>query len=281
MARMIDTVPGPPALPAGPLLPPGRHPLAPGLPEPWAAEWGQDRYGVFTAFAVGDVVQRLRWVPPGTFLMGSPEGEEGRRDLEGPRSPVTLTRGLWMGETPVTQALWRGVMDHNPSRFEEDGRQRPVECVSWDDCQHFLERLHRVVPGLQPRLPTEAEWERACRAGTDGARYGRLDEIAWHDGNSGNGTRSVKQRLPNALGLYDILGNVWEWCSDCLGPYPPGPRVDPASVSPGSRRVIRGGSWSNPAGNVRAAYRSGYPPGFRFEFLGFRLARGHDQQASQ
>ena len=155
-----------------------RHPLQDGLAPVWAVAWGEDRHGLFAAFAVGPpdraVEQRMRWIPPGTFRMGSPKTERGRWRDEGPQHDVTLSRGYWLGETPVTQALWVAVMGENPSRFrgeQPEDLQRPVERVSWDDCQGFLDRLNAQVPGLAARLPTEAEWERACRAGTTAATW--------------------------------------------------------------------------------------------------------------
>ncbi len=152
-------------------------------------EWGRDRRGAFVSFRVGAVTHRLRWIPPGRFWMGSPEDEEGRFEREGPRHEVELTRGYWMGETPVTQALWEAVTGKNPSSFE--GAERPVEQVSWHDSVAFIEALNERVRGLDARLPTEAEWERACRGGTDGPTWlgandeKNLDAIAWYDANSG------------------------------------------------------------------------------------------------
>ena len=166
-----------------------------GVPPAWASGWGADEHGVFACFAVGEVEQRMRWVPAGTFLMGSPEGEAGRYDREGPQHEVTLSSGYWMADTPCTQAMWEAVMGTNPSRFPSP--KRPVEQVSWNDVQEFVQRLDELVPELGVRLPTEAEWEWACRAGTTTATYAGdlvirgmndaplLDDIAWYGGNSG------------------------------------------------------------------------------------------------
>jgi formylglycine-generating enzyme required for sulfatase activity len=287
-------------------LPAGRHPIAAVLPEPWAVEWGEDRYGVFTGFAFAGVIQRMRWIPPGRFLMGSPEGEAGRFDGEGPQHEVELSRGVWLGETPCTQALWQAVMGTNPSEYIS--ADRPVEQVSWDDCKGFVERLNILVPGLAVRLPTEAEWERACRAGTTGATWvgelevrgendaPQLDAIAWYGGNSGNGfelpngsdsstwpskqfphtragTRPVGRKLPNPLGLFDMLGNVYEWCEDWHGLYDPALVVDPRGPASGSDRVRRGGSWRSYAGSIRAAARHALAPARGADYLGLRLAR--------
>ncbi|MCK6591998.1 MAG: formylglycine-generating enzyme family protein, partial [Polyangiaceae bacterium] len=244
------------------------HPLAGGLPEPWAAEWGGDFYGPFMSFAVGDVVQRMRWVPAGKFMMGSPEGEAGRYDDERLHL-VVLRQGFWLADTPCTQALWQAVMGNNPSEYQSP--DRPVENVSWYDCQVFLRELNRLIPGLETRLPTEAEWEYACRGGTTMATWvGDLDirgennapvlnDIAWYGGNSGvgyelaegwdssrwpnkqyphtkAGTRPVARKLPNPLGLFDMLGNVYEWCKDWYGPYDDVPVMEPYGPRTGSDR---------------------------------------------
>ena len=248
---------------------------------------------------------------PGRFWMGSPAEEAGRYDDEGPRHEVTLTEGFWLADTPCTQALWQEVMGSNPSKFRS--AQRPVETVSWDEVQRFLEKLNRHLPGLEARLPTEAQWEYACRASTETATWlgdleilgahnaPLLDEIAWYGGNSGvafdlpqgvdssdwsekqyphvrAGTCEVALKAPNPWGLYDMLGSVWEWCSDRgVASYPEGPRLDPIGPEQGSNRVIRGGSWVDPARYVRAAYRDWSVPGARLSGLGFRLSRGPER----
>ncbi|MBX2799256.1 MAG: formylglycine-generating enzyme family protein, partial [Myxococcales bacterium] len=285
------------------------HRLAPWTPEPWAVASGRDRWGLWAAFEVGGVQARMRWIPPGVFTMGSPSSEQGRYPDRETQHQVTLTRGYWLGETPVTQALWEAVTGSNPSCFVSP--TRPVEQVSWQDCRSFCAMLGEHVGGLQPRLPTEAEWERACRAGTATATWlgdleilgennaPLLDAIAWYGGNSGlgfelqngfdsrewpdkqfpherAGTRPVGTKAVNPWGLYDMLGNVHEWCEDATDWPPAGhsePRVDPLSTS-GSDRVIRGGSWVDLARSVRAAYRSAGVPGDRDRNLGIRLAGG-------
>ena len=203
--------------------------------------------------------------------MGSPEDEEGRWDAEGPRHLVTIGSGFWMFDTPCTQALWEAVMGENPSRFK--GPDRPVEAVSWDQCQEFLKALNSRIDGLRLSLPSEAQWEYACRAGTETPRYREdPDEIAWYSANSGDETHPVAGKEPNAWGLYDMLGNVWEWCEDVwVENYHEESRasaVDPASAP----RVIRGGSWDFDARRVRAAYRVPYEPSIRSGLLGFRCA---------
>jgi formylglycine-generating enzyme required for sulfatase activity len=248
------------------------HPLAAGIPPLWADAWGQDAHGGWCAISVGDVVQRLRWIPPGEFRMGSPEDEEGRWDDEGPQHGETMAAGFWMFETPCTQALWQEVMGTNPSHFQGPGRpdapQRPVETVSWEDCQQFLARLNGRLEGLILGLPSEAQWEYACRAGTTGPRYGDLDAIAWWGENSGGETHPVATKLPNRWGLYDMLGNVWEWCAD---PWSRGDRSRPAWGA-SAHRVVRGGSWYYDARSVRAACRPRYDPSSRYRILGFRCA---------
>jgi len=227
-------------------------------------------------------------LPAGRFVMGSPAGEEGR-EREETQHEVVLSRGFLLGEAPVTQAEYAAVVGTNPSLFQDqDG---PVEWVSWFDAVSFCNALSRRVgleaayvvngnavtwrgpscPGF--RLPTEAEWEYACRAGTTGVRHGNLDAVAWYDGNSGGSTHPVRQKRPNPWGLHDTLGNVWEWCWDWHCGYPPGVAADPLGPGSGSTRVARGGAWSNDAQCARAAYRGYGDPGGRGGFLGFRLAR--------
>jgi len=251
------------------------HPLVTGCPPEWASGWGQDRHGVFVEFRVGGVTQRMRWIPPGEFMMGSPPEEKERYSNED-QHRVTLTHGYWLGDTPVTQALWLAVMGENPSHFQGEPR-RPVEQASWEDCQHFCARLGARVQGLTCRLPTEAEWEYACRAGTRDARYGELDAVAWYAKNSGGETHLVKLKAANPWGLFDMLGNVWEWCSDWYSQYSRAAQRDPAGAAAGALRVMRGGSWGHGAGDVRAAYRGADPPGFRYASLGLRLARDQDE----
>ena len=211
------------------------------------------------------------WVPAGKFRMGSRSAEA--RD-ERPRTRVRISRGFYLGKYEVTQELWQAVMGTNPSEFSEC-EQCPVESVSWDDAQAFIGRLNARSGGARYRLPTEAEWEYAARAGTSGDRYGNLDAIAWYSGNSGRRTHPVGQKAPNAWGLYDMLGNVQEWVGDWYGDYPGGAVTDPRGPGSGSVRVVRGGGWVADAGDCRASYRGGYWPGVRDRatLLGFRLLR--------
>ena len=212
---------------------------------------------------VNGVEFAFRWCPAGTFTMGAPTSEEGLYNET--QHEVTLTKGFWMLETEVTQKQWKAVMGTNPSFFKGD--DLPVESVSWNDCQEFCEKT-----GLQ--LPTEAQWEYACRAGTTDAYAGNLDEMAWYRDNSGSKTHPVGTKKPNAWGLYDMHGNVWEWCQDRYGDYPSGSITDPTGSSSGSLRVIRGGSWSYYARDCRSAYRGGSEPGDRGNYLGFRVVQG-------
>jgi formylglycine-generating enzyme required for sulfatase activity len=213
------------------------------------------------------------WCPPGQFMMGSPDGEEGRCDDEA-QHVVTLTRGFWMSSGQVTQAEYTAMLGVNPSLFE--GLDRPVEHVSWDEAVEYCRKLTAKLggDGLLPegwewRLPTEAEWEYAARAGTTCARYGDLFSIAWFDGNSGGESHPVKEKVPNAWGLCDMIGNVWEWCSDWHGKYPAVSVTDPTGSGSGPCRVSRGGDTSSDAGEARAANRCWCPPSYR-SLTGFR-----------
>jgi formylglycine-generating enzyme required for sulfatase activity len=247
------------------------HPLGRGISPGWAEEWGQDQYGGWCSLCVGDVTQRLRWIPPGRFLMGSPHDEKGRVAFEGPQHEVRIEPGFWIFDTPCTQALWQAVMGENPSHFQ--GPDRPVELVSWEHCQAFLKRLNEQFASLGLALPSEAQWEYACRAGTEGPRYGEdLDAIAWYKKNSKDETHPVGGKAPNDWGLYDMLGNVWEWCADVWTDDYSQPARSGTTASKSVRRVVRGGSWDNDAPGVRAAFRGRSDPSLRNVFLGFRCA---------
>lgn len=220
--------------------------------------------GERNVITVNGIEFAFRWCPAGTFRMGSPTSEDGRGNSE-TQHQVTLTKGFWMMETEVTQKQWQAIMGYNPSSFIGD--DLPVEQVSWNECQEFCEKT-----GLT--LPTEAQWEYACRAGTTGAFAGNLDEMAWYDSNSGGKTHSVGTKKANAWGLYDMHGNVCEWCQDWYGDYPGGSVTDPTEPSTDSSRVIRGGSWINLAWDCRSAFRFSNYPEIRFYNLGFRCVRG-------
>lgn len=263
-----------------------RHPA-------WADTFGADRYGIFAGVVAKGVEYRFRLVPPGRAWLGT---EKVRSELAPlipePFHEVHLEKELWVGEVPCTQAFYYAVTGENPSRFS-DSPECPIENVSWKQCQSFLTELNRQHPRLLARLPTEDEWEYTCRAGTTTETYAgdldvigernapMLDEIAWYGGNSGTehprgsdtkawrerqfphskaGTQSVGQKRPNPWGFYDCLGNVWEWCAH--------------SGRSGSRRLLRGGSWSSAARRVRAAFRRASTARQHDGHTGFRLARG-------
>ena len=185
---------------------------------------------------------------------------------------VRISRGYWLGKYEVTQAEWQGVMGTNPSEFSGCG-QCPVEEVSWEDAQEFIQLANAATGGNRYRLPTEAEWEYAARAGTTGDRYVNLDAIAWCRNNSGGRTHPVGQKALNAWGLHDMFGNVWEWVEDWYGDYPGGSVTDPGGAGSGSYRVLRGGGWLNIASYCRSSLRSIDTPGNRAYYLGFRLLR--------
>ena len=217
------------------------------------------------------------YVSPGTFIMGSPTDEPGR-DSDERQHRVTLSKDFYIQITEVTQRQWQAIMGHNPSHFKNCGNNCPVETVSWNDCQEFIRRLNQKEKANKYRLSTEAEWEYACRAGSTTPFYYGIDQSmlsnhAWYGDVSRKGTRPVGQKKPNAWGLYDMHGNVWEWCQDWYGEYPTGYVIDPKRPSSGSSRVLRGGGWSNNARYCRSANRGRDNPDNRNYFYGFRLAR--------
>ena len=247
------------------------HPLASARPPAWAAAWGSDRLGPWCSLNIHDVVQRFRWIPPGQFQMGSPDDDKESFDDEQPSHWVTISHGFWMFDTPCTQALWEAVTAKTPSHFT--GAKRPVEQVSWRDIQEFMDRLNDQVSELELRLSTEAEWEYACRAGNPDTRYGELDNVAWHSGNSEGSTHDVGEKQSNAWGLHDMLGNVWEWCADhSRRKYSAESVVDPLHTTDNENasRVVRGGGWFFGARFARAACRNGSRPESRWGDLGFR-----------
>ena len=222
---------------------------------------------------LGNVSFKMIYVEGGSFLMGATaeQGRDAYRD-EKPAHRVTLD-DYYIGETVVTQALWKAVMGDNPSHFKGDNQS--VENVSWEDCQGFLKQLNKMT-GKTFRLPTEAEWEYAARGGrkSRGFKYAgsnNIDEVAWYDDNSEGRIHPVKQKAANELELYDMNGNVWEWCQDWYGSYSSSAQTNPTGPSSGSSRVVRGGSWSNLARGCRVAYRNYCAPHFRFNDFGFRL----------
>jgi formylglycine-generating enzyme required for sulfatase activity len=221
------------------------------------------------------------WIPPGTFVMGSPATEPGRSsgtDFEKQHS-VALTRGFWLCDHEVTQGEYETIMGQNPSQFKGDAN-RPAEKVSWQEAVLYCEKLTqrersfgRISVQHAYRLPTEAEWEYAARAGMTDMRYGGLDMLGWYNDNSDNQTWPVRLKAPNPWGLYDMLGNVSEWCSDRFDVYYLSARaVDPTGPTRGSDRVFRGGSWANASSGLRFAERSGFGINIKWEYFGFRPA---------
>jgi formylglycine-generating enzyme required for sulfatase activity len=204
------------------------------------------------------------YIPPGTFLRFQHE--------------VTLTKGYYMQATEVTQDQWRQVMGYNPASLDNCGDNCPVEQVSWYDTQQFIHGLNQIEGTDNYRLPTEAEWEYACRAGTSTRFYfgdsdTALKDYAWYSGNSNGSTHAVAQKIPNAWGLYDMHGNVWEWCQDLFREYPLSPVTDPQGPRSGAYHVIRGGSWCTSYWLCLSSDRIWYSPGGRRGNLGFRLVR--------
>ena len=212
-------------------------------------------------------------VDGGTFTMGA-TAEQGS-DAFSDEKPHQVTLSTYsIGETEVTQALWQAVMGSNPSNFKGD--QRPVEKVSWDDCQTFIQKLNQLT-GRKFRLPTEAEWEYAARGGNKSRGYkysgsNTISAVAWYDDNSSSSTHDVKTKQANELGLYDMSGNVWEWCQDWYGSYSSGAQTNPTGALRGSSRVNRGGCWFNFAWFCRVAIRGNYTPAYRDDIRGLRLA---------
>ena len=268
----------------------------------WAHNYGRDEYGLWAELEVRGTVLRLRCLNPATFWMGSPISESGREQDE-TLHQVELRSAYWLGATEVTNAQWLAIMEQKaPSRFTD--AERPVESVSWFQAQNFVEALNRQIPSMHARLPTETEWEFACRAGTMRSTYigdlqivGErnapiLDSIAWYGGNSGvvdvprsyrssnwhetqkkharAATHPVREKSPNTWGLYDMLGNVSEWCSNHYYQY-----NSSSSTTGDQHRVARGGSWFDGAKAIRAAPRTRFRPGDAQPMIGLRIARDY------
>lgn len=280
-----DVVPEPepePAAPPGPLPPVA----TPNFPPTWAVEWGHDEYGPYASFAVQRIIQRMRWCPPGRFLMGRSPEEAPSGTVEAGRTEVSLAHGFWMADTPVTLALFCEVMGAHPSAASPGDPSRPVTSLLRQDAVDFAVQVdtllaaHEPSPGrLVVRLPTEAEWEYACRAGTKTLHYlgsGQLelDKIAWHMGNACGEVQPVARLLPNAWGLFDMLGNVWEWClDDSVGRDFIG-RPDKPAKFPNSLGWARGGGCSFLPQVVSAAVRWEVTPAPQERELGLRLCIG-------
>ena len=277
----------PPPLPAAPKAPPEPRKKPTASPKPAIVlpdGWTSEERRVVVATPEGDVEKEIAYyrntlgmefvlVPAGEFMMGSPEDEEGRLDREGPVHKVRITRPFFLGATPVTQAAYEQVTGGNPSSSK--GPNRPVEEVSWNDAQAFIKKLCGSDGG-DCRLPTEAEWEYACRAESRTRFYGgdavsALGRIAWYDGNSDGETHDVAGKLPNAFGLYDMSGNVYDWCQSLFQDYPYKADDGREDLSSGGSRVLRGGSWNRVARLCRSANRFNHDPPFTYVIVGFRV----------
>jgi formylglycine-generating enzyme len=251
--------------------------MIPHFPPIWAEVFGEDDCGIFAECSVKDLRFVWRWIYPGRFMMGSNNVNDHIFVTEQSQREVLLTRGFWLGETPVTQAQWQAVMGNNPSHFK--GQQRPVEQVSWQDCLYFAAKLNALLPGLNAALPTEAQWENACRAGTqsdyhDGSlctmpdgKDPAMEKLGWYAENSNGETHDVKLKAGNAWGLHDMHGNVWEWCQD--------------SWDGGIRHVVKGGSWRSEAQLCSADRRNRVDTGYRGQDKGIRLAAGQESAETQ
>ena len=305
-ALVVGAEPAPPpvAVPAAPTP----VPTAPAVVKPaWASELGKDQYGTWADLKIADVTQRFRWIQPGSFTMGTTQAEKDAALASIPNSKtewfereiphqVTLTQGFWLADSACTQALWQAITGSNPASFK-DSPENPVEQVSWGDCQQFLSQLNDRVSGGGFRLPSEAQWEYACRAGTTTAfSFGSTitPEQVNYNGNFPFGdaakglfrqkTVPVKSLPPNAWGLYEMHGNVWQMCNDWYGDFSGSAERDPTGPSSGfvrdsqggivnyEARVSRGGSWNYEASGCRSASRTGGPPSYRLPNLGFRIA---------
>ncbi|MBS0632146.1 MAG: formylglycine-generating enzyme family protein [Verrucomicrobia bacterium] len=227
-------------------------------------------------FTVATAGIAMLWVAPGEFLMADPVGSDD--DTE-----VVLTRGYWLGRTEVTQEQWRAVMENLPSPSFFKGSDRPVENIAWNIAMEFCRKVNdreraagRLPPGYEYTLPTEAQWEYACRAGTTGPHAGNLPEMAWYEPNGGNQTHPVAQKKPNAWGFYDMHGNVWEWCLDGYNGYPGGRVADPMNgyegPSAAMARILRGGSFGSTAGQLYSGARYRSVLSFTGPGTGLRLA---------
>lgn len=252
----------------------------------WSTRWDEDECGVWTEFEVNGIVQRMRWIQPGNFLIGSPE-DEPERSSDELQHEVVLTQGFWLADTACTQALWQAVIGENPSCFR--GAKRPVENISFKDCERFLVQINQLR-SLELQLPTEAQWEYACRAGMETPfLFGEtitVEQVNYDDDYPYQGCEKGKYRketvdvktLPaNQWGLYEMHGNIWEWCSDWYGPYNKGRIVNPVGPETGEARVLRGGSWVDLARYCRSAFRYALRPGKRYESCGFRISRSQNE----
>ena len=236
-------------------------------------EIGQVKAAIKTVDFTNGVTMKFVLIPAGQFIMDDPSDKEDKDSDAGPRHVVRISKPFYMGVYEVTQEQYEKIMNRNPSRFK--GPRHPVETVSWRDAQRFCRKLSNI-DGRRYRLATEAEWEHACRAGTTTAFYWGddfADRYAWALTNSRAATHEVGTRLPNAWGLYDMAGNVAEWCQDWYGQYDPNSaeQVDPKGPSEGVYRILRGGSWGHTRANCRSAHRNWHTPGHVYDDCGIRI----------
>ena len=228
---------------------------------------------IYKTFELSNNVKiKMIWVQPGTFMMGSPLDEEGRKADREKQHKVTITKGYWLAETEFTQEEWEKIMGNNPSRNK--GEKHPVEQVSHNDIQQFLIKIN--VQNGKFRLPTEAEWEYACRANTTAPYAGDLEEMTWHIGNSGKVSHPIALKKPNAWGFYDMHGNILEKCSDWLQENITTMKIDPKGPKTGVYKVDRGGQFTGRTRHTRSADRQRSLPTSRDFYVGFRLARSQD-----
>lgn len=252
-----------------------------GFPYPWCTSSGEDSFGIWLEFAVKNIMQRMRWINPGKFSMGSPYDELHRNHYES-QHEVTLTKGFWIADTVCSQELWLAVMETNPSR--NNGAKKPVENVSWDDCSEFLRKVNGTIKNFPLSFPTEAQWEYACRAGTTGpfsfgititpdqVNYnGEYPYLGETKALNRGGTVEVKSLPPNPWGLYEMHGNVWEWCNDWYARFETNSVIDPVGPAQGKYRVLRGGSAYSGAADCRSAARSRCHSDGRYNRNGFRF----------
>ena len=226
---------------------------------------GESRGAREIQVCIGNVGIILVKIPAGKFKMGSTEGDDSERPLHG----VVLRKGFWMGKFTVTQSQYSAVMGQNPGNWKYP--DNPVNQVTWDDAKAYISRINAMQDVFDFRLPTEAEWEFACKAGSTGEIYGPLNKIAWYGNSMFGSVHAVGQKEPNAFGLYDMLGNVSEWCQDFYGPYFAEDQADPHGPISGKLRIVRGGSYISSKKYCRASVRDAYPPEYKYRALGFRV----------
>lgn len=261
-------------MPPGFVRPDDRPSSAPVVPPPAPAKREPRAGDPMEPLDLGrGVKMEFVYIPAGTFWMGCSPGDSECDGDESPRRRVEITKGFELGKYEVTQGEWEAVMGSNPSYSK--GARKPVEQVSWLDAQEYLRKLNARNDGYRYRLPSEAEWEYAARAGAEGARHGAVDSIGWYDKNSGGGTKEVGGKTPNSWGLYDMLGNVWEWSEDWYGEgyYKEQANQDSKGPSSGQYRVVRGGSWNLFARSLRLSNRGRFAPSLRDDDQGFRCLR--------